>query len=72
MPLTGAEAQYSFNLQLPSNLQQQERENTTIRSNIIANEVSQQVDNLWEEANSSYRLSSSTNDDNLFHNLRFE
>lgn len=72
VPLSGAEAQYSLNLQLPSNLQQQDRENTTIRSNIIANEVSQQVDNIWEEAHSSFRLPSTTNDDNFLHNLRFE
>lgn len=72
LPLTGAETQYSLNLQLQSNLQQQDRENTTIRSNIITNEMSQQVDNLWEEAHSSFRLSSATNDDNLFNNLRFE
>ncbi|XP_012521845.1 uncharacterized protein LOC105828171 [Monomorium pharaonis] len=72
LPLTGAEAQYSLNLQLPSsNLQQQDRENTTIRSNIIANEVSQQVDNLWEEAHSSFRLPS-MNDDNFFNNLSSE
>lgn len=74
LPLTGAETQlnYSLNLQLPSNLQQQDRENATIRSNIIANEVSQQVENLWEEAHSSFRLPSAVNDDNLFNNLRFE
>jgi len=71
LPLTGTETQYSLNLQLPSNLQQQDRENATIRSNIIANEMSQQVDNLWEEAHSSFRLPS-VNDDNLFNNLRFE
>ncbi|XP_032680260.1 uncharacterized protein LOC116848373 isoform X2 [Odontomachus brunneus] len=71
IPLS-AEAQYSLNLQLPSNLQQQDRENTTIRSNIIANEVSQQVDNIWEEAYSSFRLPSTTNDDNLLHNLSSE
>ncbi|XP_039305243.1 uncharacterized protein LOC105195216 isoform X2 [Solenopsis invicta] len=72
LPLAGAETQYSLNLQLPSNLQQQDRENTIIRSNIIANEVSQQVDNLWEEAHSSFRLPSSMNDDNLFNNLSSE
>ncbi|KYN21423.1 PREDICTED: uncharacterized protein LOC108759848 [Trachymyrmex cornetzi] len=72
LPLTGAETQYSLNLQLPSNLQQQDRENTTIRSNIITNEMSQQVDNLWEEAHSSFRLPSATNDDNLFNNLSSE
>ncbi|KYN00427.1 PREDICTED: uncharacterized protein LOC108775856 [Cyphomyrmex costatus] len=71
LPLIGAETQYSLNLQLPSNLQQQDRENTTIRSNIITNEMSQQVDNLWEEAHSSFRLSA-TNDDNLFNNLSSE
>lgn len=70
--LSSAEAHYSLNLQLSSNLQQQERENTTIRSNIIANEMSQQVDNLWEEAHSSFRLPYTTNDDSFFHNLRFE
>ncbi|XP_011880116.1 PREDICTED: uncharacterized protein LOC105568784 [Vollenhovia emeryi] len=72
LPLTGADTQYSLNLQLPSNLQQQDRENATIRSNIIANEVSQQVDNLWEEAHSSFRLPSAMNDDNLFNNLSSE
>ncbi|XP_014476863.1 PREDICTED: uncharacterized protein LOC106745612 isoform X2 [Dinoponera quadriceps] len=72
IPLIGAEAQYSLNLQLTSNLQQQDRENTTIRSNIIANEVSQQVDNLWEEAHGSFRLPSTTNDDNFLHNLSSE
>lgn len=71
LPLIGAEAQYSLNLQ-PSNLQQQERENVTSRSNIIANEMSQQVDNLWEEAHSSFRLTSTTNDDNIFNNLSSE
>lgn len=71
VPLTGAEAQYSLNLQLSSNLQQQDRENTTIRSNVIANEVSQQVDNLWEEGHGSFRLPSTTND-NLLHNLSLE
>lgn len=70
VPLTGAEAQYSLNLQLPSNLQQQDRENASIRSNIIANEVSQ-VDNFWEEAHGSYRLPSAINDD-LFNNLSSE
>jgi len=34
--------------------------------------MSQQVDNLWEEAHSSLRLASATNDDNIFNNLRFE
>ncbi|XP_024885595.1 uncharacterized protein LOC112463420 [Temnothorax curvispinosus] len=76
LPLIGAETQYSLNLQLPnlqlSNLQQQDRENATIRSNIIANEVSQQVDNLWEEAHSSFRLPSAMNDDNLFNNSSSE
>ncbi|KYN37986.1 Pericentriolar material 1 protein [Trachymyrmex septentrionalis] len=72
LPLTGAETQYSLNLQLPSNLQQQDRENTAIRSNIITNEMSQQVDNLWEETHSSFRLPSATNDDNLFNNLSSE
>ncbi|KAL6259062.1 hypothetical protein P5V15_008983 [Pogonomyrmex californicus] len=72
LPLTGAETQYSLNLQLPSNLQQQDRENAAIRSNIIANEVSQQVDNIWEEAHGSFRLPSATNDDNLFNNLSSE
>ncbi|XP_020292735.1 uncharacterized protein LOC109859163 isoform X2 [Pseudomyrmex gracilis] len=69
LSLTGAEAQYSLNLQLPSNLQQQDRENTAIRSNIMASEVSQQVDNLWEEA---FRLPSASNDDNPFSNLSSE
>ncbi|XP_029674780.1 uncharacterized protein LOC115242535 isoform X2 [Formica exsecta] len=72
LPLIGAEAQYSLNLQLPSNLQQQDRENATSRSNIIANEMSQQVDNLWEEAHGSFRLASATNDDNIFNNLSSE
>lgn len=70
--LSGVETQYSSNLQLQSNLQQQERENTVMRSNILTNEMSQQqVDNLWEETNSSYRLPSVINDDNLFQNLRY-
>ncbi|EZA52085.1 hypothetical protein DMN91_012046 [Ooceraea biroi] len=72
LPLTGAEAQYSLNLQLSSNLQQQDRENATIRSNIIANEVSQQVGNLWEESHISFRLPSTTNDDNPLNNLSSE
>ncbi|KAL0115356.1 hypothetical protein PUN28_010710 [Cardiocondyla obscurior] len=72
LPLTSTETQYSLNLQLPSNLQQQDRDNATIRSNIIANEVSQQVDNFWEDAHSSFRLPSATNDDNLFNNLSLE
>ncbi|KYM79722.1 Pericentriolar material 1 protein [Atta colombica] len=72
LPLTGAETQYSLNLQLPSNLQQHDRENTIIRSNIITNEMSQQVDNLWEETHSSFRFPSATNDDNLFNNLSSE
>ncbi|XP_071863982.1 combover isoform X2 [Bombus fervidus] len=71
--LSGVETQYSSNLQLQSNLQQQERENTVMRSNILTNEMSQQqVDNLWEETNSSFRLPSVINDDNLFQNLSFE
>ncbi|CAK9825985.1 hypothetical protein ANTRET_LOCUS3905 [Anthophora retusa] len=71
--LNGVEAQYSLNLQLQSNLQQQERENTVVRSNNLTNEVSQQqVDNFWEEAHSSFRLPSVTNDDNPFENLSFE
>ncbi|XP_076641650.1 combover isoform X1 [Halictus rubicundus] len=62
--LSVAEAQYSLNLQLPSNLQQQERENTVTRSNILTNEVSQQqVDNLWEESHSTFRLPSIVNDE---------
>lgn len=70
--LSGVETQYSSNLQLQSNLQQQERENTAMRSNILTNEMSQQqVDNLWEETNSSFRLPSVINDDNLFQNLRY-
>lgn len=70
--LSGVETQYSSNLQLQSNLQQQERENTVMRSNILTNEMSQQqVDNLWEETNSSFRLPSVINDDNLFQNLRY-
>ncbi|XP_046141499.1 uncharacterized protein LOC114876384 isoform X2 [Osmia bicornis bicornis] len=68
--LSGVETQYSSNLQLQSNLQQQERENTVMRSNILTNEVSQQqADNLWEEAHSSFRLPSVINDDHLFQNL---
>ena len=70
--LSGVEAQYSSNLQLQANLQQQERENTVMRSNILTNEMSQQqVDNLWEETNSSFRLPSVTNDDNPFQTLRY-
>ena len=70
--LSGVETQYSSNLQLQANLQQQERENSVMRSNILTNEMSQQqVDNLWEETNSSFRLSSVTNDDNPFQNLRY-
>lgn len=64
-----AETQYSLNLQQQSNLQQQERENTTMRSNIITNEVSQ-ADNSGEEAHSSFRLPHATNDENFLHNLR--
>ncbi|KAF7403464.1 hypothetical protein HZH68_006258 [Vespula germanica] len=63
-----AETQYSLNLQQQSNLQQQERENTTMRSNIITNEVSQ-ADNSGEEAHSSFRLPHATNDENFLHNL---
>ncbi|KAF3421114.1 hypothetical protein E2986_03873 [Frieseomelitta varia] len=71
--LSGVETQYSSNLQLQANLQQQERENTVMRSNILTNEMSQQqVDNLWEETNSSFRLPSVTNDDNPFQTLSFE
>nr|XP_012135124.1 PREDICTED: uncharacterized protein LOC100878879 isoform X2 [Megachile rotundata] len=71
--LSAVETQYSSNLQLQSNLQQQERENTAMRSNILTNEVSQQqADNLWEEAHSSFRLSSVINDDHLFQNLSSE
>ncbi|KZC07666.1 hypothetical protein WN55_08438 [Dufourea novaeangliae] len=68
--LNVAEAQYSLNLQLPSNLQQQERENTVTRSNILTNEVSQQqVDNFWEEAHSSFRLPPVINDEHPLQNL---
>ncbi|XP_061927289.1 uncharacterized protein LOC108002879 isoform X2 [Apis cerana] len=71
--LSVAETQYSSNLQLQSNLQQQERENTVMRSNILTNEVSQQqVDNLWEDTHSSFRLPSVINDDNPFQNLSSE
>ncbi|XP_043253505.1 uncharacterized protein LOC122398003 isoform X3 [Colletes gigas] len=71
--LNGAEAQYSLNLQLQSNLQQQERENAVTRSNILTNEVSQpQVDNLWEEAHSSFRLPSIINDEHPFQTLSSE
>ncbi|XP_053973188.1 uncharacterized protein LOC128873568 isoform X2 [Hylaeus volcanicus] len=67
------EAQYSLNLQLQSNLQQQERENAVARSNILTNEVSQpQVDNLWEEAHSSFRLPSMIHDEHLFQTLSSE
>lgn len=67
-----SETQYSLNLQLQSNLQQQERENTVTRSNILTNEVSQQqVDNLWEEAHSSFRLPSTVNDESPLQNLRY-
>ncbi|KAG7206907.1 hypothetical protein KM043_000801 [Ampulex compressa] len=69
--LTGADIQYSLNLQLQSNLQQHERENTAVRSNILTNEVSQQ-DNLWEEAHTSFRLPSSTNDEHSLHSLSTE
>ncbi|KAL6426438.1 hypothetical protein ACFW04_009129 [Cataglyphis niger] len=72
LPLIGAEVQYSLNLQLPSHLQQQDRENATNRNNIITNEMSQQVDNLWEETHGSFRLTSATNDDNIFNNLSSE
>lgn len=59
-------------MQLQSNLQQQERENTVMRSNILTNEVSQQqVDNLWEDTHLSFRLPSVINDDNPFQNLRY-
>lgn len=59
-------------MQLQSNLQQQERENTVMRSNILTNEVpQQQVDNLWEDTHSSFRLPSVINDDNPFQNLRY-
>ncbi|XP_066589729.1 putative leucine-rich repeat-containing protein DDB_G0290503 isoform X2 [Prorops nasuta] len=72
LPLTGAEAQYSLNLQLqPSNLQQQERENTVARSNILTNDATQQQDNIWEEENPFYRwLPSSVNDDNNYRTLK--
>lgn len=64
--LTVPEAQYSLNLQ------QQERENAVTRSNILTNEVSQQqVDNIWEEAHSSFRLPSVVNDEHPFQNSRF-
>ncbi|KAK2584748.1 hypothetical protein KPH14_007078 [Odynerus spinipes] len=65
---TAAETQYSLNPQQQYNLQQQERENTTTRSNIITNEVSQ-VDNFWEEAHSSFRFPHASNDENFLHNL---
>lgn len=43
-----------------------------MRSNILTNEVSQQqVDNLWEDTHSSFRLLSVINDDNPFQNLRY-
>lgn len=43
-----------------------------MRSNILTNEVSQQqVDNLWEDTHSSFRLPSVINDDNPFQNLRY-
>ncbi|XP_076375847.1 combover [Megalopta genalis] len=71
--LSAAEVQYSLNLQLSSNLQQQERENTVIRSNILTNEVSQQqVDNLWEEAHSTFRLPSVINDEHPLQNTSSE
>ncbi|XP_076676125.1 combover isoform X2 [Andrena cerasifolii] len=65
--LTAPEAQYSLNLQ------QQERENAVTRSNILTNEVSQQqVDNIWEEAHSSFRLPSVVNDEHPFQNSSSE
>ncbi|XP_076176767.1 combover isoform X2 [Ptiloglossa arizonensis] len=71
--LSGAETQYSLNLQLQSNLQQQERENAVTRSNILSNEVSQpQVDNLSEEAHASFRLPSVINDEYLLQTLSSE
>ncbi|XP_031834636.1 combover isoform X2 [Nomia melanderi] len=71
--LSVAEAQYSLNLQLPSNLQQQERENTVTHSNILTNEVSQQqVDNFWEEAHSSFRLPPVINDEHPLQNISSE
>ncbi|KAI4501990.1 hypothetical protein M0802_002672 [Mischocyttarus mexicanus] len=66
--LTIPETQYSLNLQQQSNLQQQEREHSTLRSNIITNEVSQ-ADNAGEEAHSSFRLPHATNDEHFLHNL---
>ncbi|XP_034951553.1 uncharacterized protein [Chelonus insularis] len=63
--LTSSDAQYSLNLQLQSNLQTHERESSTARSNISFNEAtqSQQLDNFWEEAHSSFRLVPDSNDD---------
>ncbi|XP_015592797.1 uncharacterized protein LOC107266635 isoform X3 [Cephus cinctus] len=68
--LSGTEAQYSLNLQLQSNLQQQERdrerESAVTRSNILSNEThhqQQQVDNIWEDNHSSFRLLPGHNED---------
>ncbi|XP_017880567.1 uncharacterized protein LOC108625240 isoform X2 [Ceratina calcarata] len=71
--LSGVEAQYSSNLQLQSNLQPQERENTVVRNNNLTNEVSQQqLDNFWEEAHSSFGFPPAVNDDNPLQNLSSE
>lgn len=63
--LTSSDVQYSLNFQLQSNLQSQDREVSTARSNILSNEngtSSQQVDNYWEEAH-SFRLAPENNED---------
>ncbi|KAK0176999.1 hypothetical protein PV328_001094 [Microctonus aethiopoides] len=60
-----SDAQYSLNLQLPSsNLQMQDRE-IPARNNILSNEPthSQQVENFWEEAHSSFRLVPESSED---------
>ncbi|XP_044002301.1 putative uncharacterized protein DDB_G0286901 isoform X2 [Aphidius gifuensis] len=63
--LSSSDVQYPLNFQLQSNLQSQDRELTTARSNIdntIDNGTTQQVDNYWEEAH-SFRLAPDNNED---------
>lgn len=64
--ISSADAQYSLNLQLQSNLQSQERETSVARNNILSNEASsqqQQVENFWEENHSSFNPVVENNDD---------
>ena len=70
--ISSAEAQYSLNLQLASNLQTQERETPVTRSNILLNEASQQqqVENFWEEAHASYRPIPESNEDWSLRHMR--